>query len=170
MQGPSWIAVLGFICVVSFDSQAKELYYDDINRAHEQAHRDNEQVRLHSRFTNCAGFKLPSGEVFDMPEPKLTLDHLISTLPSSLRGPLFDYYFLTMGKHWQTKPSYVWDEWVGYLSGAKKKLELKMLGQSARSTLPELKEFTLYGIHLHSFQKAASSKLHLSAVLPEPKR
>jgi hypothetical protein len=132
---------------------AGDYYYDEINKAHESSHKANEQIRLKSSFPNCAGFRLPSGKVFDLPEPSLSLDDFIYSLSSNEKGSLFDYYFLEMGNHWKSKPSYVWDEWVGFLFGAKKELELLADGKKSRSTTKQLKEFTRYGSHLCNLVK-----------------
>jgi|GEM_PF-3968115 len=123
-------------------------YYDAINQAHENAHGTNEAVRVASHHANCAGFKLPSGEVFDMPEPRMSLPSFIASLPTSSRGPLFHYYFVKMGKQWLDKPSYVWDEWVGFLFGAQAELMKVVESESPRSTSDQLAEFSRYGLHL----------------------
>ncbi len=122
-------------------------FFDQINKAHELSHKANESVRLNSIHANCAGFVVPSGRIFDMPEPRLKLEEFIHSIPPSKKKALFDYYFIQMGSDWNSKPSYVWDEWVGFLFGAREELKQLLKAGSPRKTSTELIEFTTYGDH-----------------------
>lgn len=101
---------------------------DRITWAHETTHGLNANIRI-ANFTSgrrINTFYVLDGKAIILDEPDFRLTKVASTIPSSLRGDIFDTYMIKQAKTWDDCPLYTFDEWVAYQNGAACRNDLKI--------------------------------------------
>lgn len=90
--------------------------------AHETVHGINAEYR--NKYHKKLGYKLNAlyclnGKILLVKDPNITIRHVIPFVPETLRSYRWNLYFVQQLTYWNEKPTYIMDEWVSYISGAK---------------------------------------------------
>jgi hypothetical protein len=128
---------LKLIDIPKYREQKQLLIYDEIlshsitepfgdhhgrsTNAHETVHGINNVLRNHYTKTSKKkfnGFYAGSGKGILIEEPNITMKHIISYIPKTVRGYRFELYFEKQLADWNDTPTYPIDEWSAYIAGA----------------------------------------------------
>jgi hypothetical protein len=99
---------------------------DLVTWAHETTHGLNNRVRnkLHEPGKFYNAFYVLDGQALVLPEPKFLISDAADSVPSHLRGDIYDLYMVKQQASWNDRPLYIWDEWNGYQNGSATRTDL----------------------------------------------
>ena len=99
-------------------------YVDHVTNAHEWTHQIHADIRRKHCQKNENGFLVPSLGQKILKEPPISKSSIAFSIPGALKGDHFNHYVVD-SKDWENKPTYLIDEWIAYINGAKAGLELR---------------------------------------------
>ncbi len=113
---------------------------DKITWVHEGTHGINN--RLRNEFMRPGFYVLENRAILLKEELRTTLTRVSRLVPVSLRGDVYNLYFIEMSQWWENQPSYIFDEWVAYTNGAEARQ--KNAVNSRKGTVRYMIEFCIY--------------------------
>ena len=103
-----------------------------------------EGLQVYKSADRINGFYVLNDRAIVLHEPNGTLSQVAKTIPSDLRGDVYDLYFRKQVASWDSCPLYTCDEWVAYSNGSATRADLKISDRA--ETVQYMMEFSLYAI------------------------
>lgn len=126
---------------------------DKVTWAHETTHGINSHLRNKFREgQRINGFYCLQDRGAIIVEPPTTIQTVARTVPSSLRGGVYNLYMVQQAGSWGDTPLYIFDEWMGYSNGTAAGLDLAeknlWTGGKRSETVLYMLEFNVYSMCL----------------------
>lgn len=121
---------------------------DKITWTHETSHGISSELR--QKFgkpgIKINGFYCLENRAVIVEEPNVTISAVADVIPQSLRGDVYNLYFVKQVAGWNNIPLYILDEKVAYTNGSACRKDLKI--EKRAETVQYMMEFCVYSIAL----------------------
>ena len=119
-----------------------------ITWAHETTHGLQSRIRNENfeiGFRKNAFYVL-EGRAMLCIEPSFLMSDYVSSIPSSLRGNIYQIYMVQQQGDWNDTPMYPWDEWTAYANGTANRIELDRAEDA--DEVQHMLEMMVYSAHV----------------------
>lgn len=172
LQNPEWGELLTDIeNHVPEEEGTKYRFQDKDTWAHESTHAINGYLSNNFGFPNADCFYIGKNKAAKINHPRFTIKEMAPLIPNSLRKSRYKLYLIDQANRFDilnSRPLYIWDEWIAYENGAATGVELVKKGTfktNRNDSCLGVLEFNVYAVYLAIAQKKLDPKYNNKQLL-----